>query len=294
MPVFPAVLPSFSPSDLAPPRDVYRVDPNLRNPYAIQSAIGVQRALSDSVISVDFVHLIGRDLASLIDVNAPASLQKPGQRTTEEADATRPLVPAPATYRKIITLGNVGRSWYRALQVKVDRPAGSLNLMSSYTLSRAEDMAASYELPEDSRQVGKDKARAVTDVRHNRVVGLSWALPGTGPFAGGWSVSGIGIFRSNRPYTITWGDDRNGTTQSDARPGGRNTGKTGPYRTVDLALTRRFHRGAMVTEGRLEAFNVFNATNYDQYVGELLSPLFAQPISAYPQRRLQCAVVLRF
>jgi hypothetical protein len=294
MPVFPGALTSLSPSAVAPPRDVYRVDPAFRNPYAIQSAIGVQRAMSGSVISVDFVHLIGRDLSSLIDVNAPASIQKPGQRTVEEADATRPLVPAPATYRKIITLGNVGRSWYRALQIKLDRPAGPLTLMSSYTFARAEDMAANYELPEDSRNIDAEKARADTDVTHNMVAGLSWTLPGTGPIAGGWSVSGIGIFRSNRPYTISWGDDRNGTTQSDARPDGRNTAKTGPYRTVDLALTRRFRRGPVVTEARLEVFNVFNATNYDQYVGELLSPLFAQPISAFPQRRLQCAVVLRF
>ena len=292
MPVFPAVLPALSQSALAPPRDVHLVDATLRNPYAIQSAIGVQRDLFGSVISVDLVHLRGRDLESLVDANAPASLHKPGQRTVEEADATRPLVPAPTTYRKIITLGNEGRSWYRALQIKVDRP-GPLNVMSSYTLSRAEDMA-NYQLPEDSRNLAAEKARAVTDVRHNLVAGFMWTLPGAGPLVGGWSVSGIGIFRSNRPYTVSWGDDRNGTTQSDARPGGRNTGKTGPYRTIDLALTRQFRRGPIVTEGRLEAFNVLNATNFDQYVGELNSPLFGQPISAYPQRRLQCAVIVRF
>ena len=104
----------------------------------------------------------------------------------------------------------------------------------------------------------------------------------------------VGAFHSNRPYTITWGDDRNGTTQGDARPGGRNTGRTGPYRNVDLALTRRFRSGKAVTEGRLEAFNVFNATNYDRYVGELLSPLFARPVTAFPQRRLQFAAIVRF
>jgi hypothetical protein len=294
MPVFPSVLEGAAPSRLTPPRDIYRVDPSLKNPYAIQSAIGVQRELFDSVVSVDVVHLLGRELTSVIDVNAPASLHKPGQRTVEQADATRPIVPGPATFRKIITLGNEGRSWYRALQIKLDRSSGPLSVMSSYTVSRAEDMASSYQLPEDSRNVEADKARAATDVRHNLVTGLTWALPGQGRVLGGWSLSGIGIFRSNRPYTVTWGDDRNGTTQSDARPGARNTAKTGPYRTIDLALSRRIPAGGAVIEGRLEAFNVLNATNYDEYVGELLSPLFSQPISAFPQRRLQGAVVVRF
>jgi hypothetical protein len=111
---------------------------------------------------------------------------------------------------------------------------------------------------------------------------------------GGWALSGIAVVRSNRPYTISWGDDRNGTTQNDARPGARNTGKTGAYRTVDLSLNRHIRRGRADLEARIEAYNLLDAVNYDQYVGELLSPFFAQPISAFPQRRLQFAVVTRF
>ena len=45
---------------------------------------------------------------------------------------------------------------------------------------------------------------------------------------------------------------------------------------------------------RLEAFNVFDATNYDEYVGSLLSPLFGRPVSAFPQRRFQIGVLARF
>jgi hypothetical protein len=294
MPAFPAVLSSIGPSTSTPPRDIYRVDSSLRNPYALQSAVGMQRELLGSIISVDFVHLLGRDLVSVIDVNAPDSIRKPAQRTVEQADATRPLMPVPAAYRKIITLGNDGRSWYRALQVKLDRSSGPLQMMGSYTLGTAEDMAASYQLSEDSRNIEADRARASTDVRHNVVTGFTWTLPGEGRWQRNWAIAGIGTFRSNRPYTISWGDDRNGTTQSDARPGDRNTGRTGPYRTIDLVLSRHFRRGPVTTEARLEAFNLLNATNYDQYVGELLSPLFSQPISAFPQRRLQCAAVVRF
>jgi hypothetical protein len=109
-----------------------------------------------------------------------------------------------------------------------------------------------------------------------------------------WSLSGIGVVRSNRPYTIVWGDDRNGTTQNDARPGGRNTGKTDGYRNVDLALTRRFTMGTRTFEARVEAFNVLNTVNYDEYVGALLSPFYGQPVSAFPKRRIQLAGTMRF
>ena len=119
-------------------------------------------------------------------------------------------------------------------------------------------------------------------------------MPGAWPYLGGWSISGIGTLRSNRPYTITWGDDRNGTTQNDARPGGRNTGTTDAFQNVDVALVRRFRRGTKVIEARVEAFNAFNTTNFDEYVGALSSPLFAQPVLAFPKQRLQLAAVVRF
>ena len=162
--------------------------------------------------------------------------------------------------------------------------------MVSYTWSRAEDQD-NYLLPEDSRNLEAEKARANADVAHNLIVGFTWQLPRR---LEGWSLSGIGAFHSGRPYTITWGDDRNGTTQNDARPGGRNTADTDPYNNVDLALSRRFAKGATSIDVRAEAFNVLNITNFDQYIGQLLSPLYAQPVSAFPSRRVQLAAIVRF
>jgi hypothetical protein len=291
-PVFPATLGPIT-GTLLPPSDVHRVDPHFRNPYSRQYAIGAEHLLDHTVLTVDFVRLDGRDLMSLVDANAPASIVKPAQRTVAAADATRPLPAVPGTYRKILTLGNEGRSWYRALQVKARRSVAALQLTASYTFSRAEDMA-NYELPEDSRNLEAEKGRAATDITHNVATGLIWTLPGEGPWRRGWSVSAIGVFRSGRPYTISWGDDRNGTTQNDARPGARNTARTGPYRTIDAALTRRFQLARGTVEGRVEAFNLLNATNYDRYVGELLSPLFASPVTAFPNRRVQLAAIVRF
>ena len=292
-PKFPNVLPGLPVSATAPPRDIQRVDESFSNPYSVQATLGVERIFGSLVVSADYISLTGRDLMSLVDVNAPASNQKPQQRTVAQADATRPLPVVPGTFRNIVTLGNLGRSWYHALQVKADRSTGRLQTIASYTFSRGEDVA-NYQLPEDSRNIDAEKARANADIRHNLTVGFAWQFPGARRVLRDWSLAGIGVVRGNRPYTIAWGDDRNGTTQNDARPDGRNTGRTGSYRSVDLSLARRFTRGSTVVEARVEAFNAFNTTNFDEYIGTLLSPLYGRPVTAFPSRRMQLAAIVRF
>ena len=124
--------------------------------------------------------------------------------------------------------------------------------------------------------------------------GLTWDLPLHGAALRNWTLAASGQFRSGRPYNVTWGDDRNGTTQNDARPGDRNTGQTGVYRAIDAALSRRFPVRGRTLEVRAEAFNLLSTINYDQYAGALSSPFYGQPISAFPTRRLQFAAVVRF
>ena len=291
-PAFPGVLEPLPPGVPYPPRNIMTMDRGFRNPYSFQWTVGAERIIRRVRIAADYVQLDGLDLMSLVDDNAPASIVKPATRTVAEADATRDDV-FPGAFRQVIALGNLGRSWYRALQIKADRSTGRLQALASYTFSHAEDMD-NYLLPEDSRNLAAEKARASTDVRHNFTVGFTWSVPGSGPLLKDWSVSGIGVFRSNRPYTITWGDDRNGTTQNDARPDGRNTGETDGYSNVDLALSRRFPLRSATIEGRVEGFNIFNTTNYDEYVGALLSPFYGHPVSAFPKRRMQLAAVVRF
>jgi hypothetical protein len=278
---------------LAAPHDVFRVGSSFRNPNSVQVGAGVQRQVLGVIVSADYLHLRGRDLVSVIDANAPESVVKPAVRSVEAADGTRPIGPAPATYRKVLTIGNEGDSWYRALQIAATRTSGRLRALTSYTLSEAEDRA-NYLLPEDSRNLAAERARASTDVRHMLAVALVLRIPGAGAWTRGWTVSAVGTFRSNRPYTISWGDDRNGTTQNDARPGPRNTGRTGPYRAIDGSIARRFGAGRVTTDVRIDVFNLLDTVNYDQYVGQLLSPLYGQPISAFPSRRAQVGLALRF
>jgi hypothetical protein len=230
---------------------------------------------------------------SIVDTNAPASISKLSTRSVAQADLTRPILPVSNGFRKIIELGNDGLSWYRALQIKVDKTAGRVQAMGSYTFAHANDMA-NYQLPADSRNLDAEKARADNDIRHNLSVGFTWMLPTVRYGLNNTTLSVFGQFRSNKPYTITWGDDRYGTSQNDARPGGRNTGKGGTYSNVDASLAKRFHVANKVVEARVEAFDLLSTTNYDEYVGALSSPLFGQPVTALPRRRIQLAAIVRF
>src|SRR5207244_8883781 len=120
--------------------DIQTADANFRNAHSLQATIGGERLIGNVTLSADYVYLKGLDLMSLVDTNPPASNEKPFQRSVAQADATRPSVPVAGGYRNIVSLGNLGRSWYRGLQLKADRSTGRLNALVSYTWSQAEDM----------------------------------------------------------------------------------------------------------------------------------------------------------
>jgi hypothetical protein len=292
MPVYPRTL---APSIVASvPRDLVVLDPSFRNPASLQGTVGIEQSIFGILASLDYVYLHGRDLVSLVDSNAPASFAPDETRTVAEADATRPLTPVAGGFRKIVTLGNEGESWFRSLQAKITQTTGRVQTIVAYALSAAEDQA-NYLLPEDSRNLDAERGRANNDVRHNLSVGVVWQLPSSDiRVLSGWTLSGVGQFRSSPPFTITYGDDRRGTTQFDARPDGRNTGEADAYSSIDMAFARHFQADRRTLEVRAEAFNLLSTVNYYDFVGALSSAYFAQGVKAGPSRRIQLAAVFRF
>src|SRR5262249_18067234 len=71
-PRFPNVLTALPPGAV-PPRDIQQLDRSFRNPYSIQTSVGVEHLFDPVNVSADYVYLSGRDLMSLIDANAPDS-----------------------------------------------------------------------------------------------------------------------------------------------------------------------------------------------------------------------------
>jgi hypothetical protein len=107
---------------------------------------------------------------------------------------------------------------------------------------------------------------------------------------------------SGMPYSETTGLDNYNDGMATARPPGvpRNSRQDAGYADLDLRWSHDFFlasakkdKGPTVTLG-LDAFNIINHVNYMSYVGVLSSPLFGQPISAQPPRRLQVSFRFRF
>src|SRR6185503_6871097 len=290
----------FPPGTVLPARNIERIADSLQNEFGIQVTAGVQRQLRPRTIaSIDFMYAKGWK-QGFLDVNHPAPIDKEAPRTVDEADLTRPIQPLPNGFRQIAELGNDGRSWYRGVRLLLDQRGDPLSFSASYTLAKADDMLNHWSVPEDSSNPLLDKGPQMADQRQNLVAATTWLIRGHGAVLSDWRVSGIGQVHSGQPYNITYGDDRWGTTQADARPGGRNTARGDGYANVDLSVAGLFRLRESTLEVRADVFNVVNNANYiaPGYVGVIGSPEFGKPtgglFGVFPGRQLQLGAVLRF
>jgi hypothetical protein len=107
---------------------------------------------------------------------------------------------------------------------------------------------------------------------------------------------------SGIPFNITTGRDENGDGLALDRPPGitRNTGRGPGLAVVDLRWYREFRLapsrgekspGATVS---MDAFNLFNRVNYQNFAGALSSPFYGRAVATQPARRLQLAFRFQF
>ena len=108
--------------------------------------------------------------------------------------------------------------------------------------------------------------------------------------------------QSGPPFNVTTGRDDNGDGMAIDRPAGivRNTGNGPNTIALDLRWYREFQfepskkgKSPAVTFS-VDAFNLLNRVNYQNYIGALTSPFFGQAIATLPPRRLQLGIRLQF
>ena len=110
-----------------------------------------------------------------------------------------------------------------------------------------------------------------------------------------WMLAGIGKVMSGAYYTETYGDDRWGTGQNDARPDRRNNHQGETFYRIDFRLSRSFSIRSMQLEFIVDIINAFNIKNYTGYYGaQSAGDLFMQPYAAAPGRQFQIALYFRF
>jgi hypothetical protein len=118
-----------------------------------------------------------------------------------------------------------------------------------------------------------------------------------------WLTLGLNLaLYSGIPYTETTGTDTYHTGLGNARPAGigRNTLESAGTAQLDLQWNHNFQitkatgdKARFLSPG-LAAFNVFNHTIYQNYVGTLISPLFRLPTAAMNGRQMQLTMGYRF
>jgi outer membrane receptor protein involved in Fe transport len=314
-PKFPNPLPAFPPGAVLPARNIQEISPDLENEFAWQESIGVQRQLGSRTSASIDLNVNRSHKHGFLDTNYPTPIPKSvinaagGQvvRTTAQADATRPITPAPNGFRRIELLTNEGRTWYQGVRFNVQHRTNPLLVSLSYTLSDAEDRLNHWEIPEDSSNPELDHADSASNTPHNFVASATWNIPGRGMVLEGWRVSAVAHAQSGNPYTIRYAADLTGTTQvfctaqrtcNVTTPEGRNTARSAAVRYADLTLTRTFGLpNKNRIEVRADVFNLFNNENYtsDGYIGIIGNVNYGKPTSnAYPGRQFQFGGIYRF
>lgn len=253
-------------------RDLYLIDPNLRNPYALQASAGVQQQLPGNfVLVIDGVYMASHHLLRLDNLNAPAPFLRttPGQtRTTAAANATRKYLTYPGTN---IAVANVEQ---------VVASGNARNLSGEVQLSRRFlnhfQMHAAYLYGANVTNTfftggistGTPNVWGVTTgeyapsdyyQRHRLVVAGIVDLPRS------FRLSGSTVAGSGLPITPLTGTDNDGDGISADRPVGmaRNSFRGPDQSSLDISLARNFRILEKLTvETRVEGFNVLNHNTF--------------------------------
>jgi len=262
---------------------------SMPTPYTVQMSLGITRQISSNLVaSVDYIRIRGYNEYTTYNINYTKGIGGP-----------RVLTPA---YGGINLVTTQGRSWYDGIDLSVTRPyMGDWQMQISYTLSWAfdtfDDPFAGYVF-----QSSILRAPSAQDERHRLVASSTVNLPYD------FQLSGIVALSSPRPiYVITGTDNNNdGVLGDDFPPSGRNSMRPDPTRirnwskTVDMRISRFFNiAGTTRLTVVLEAFNVFNWTNYTAYIGRLNATsggvsIFGEPISASNPRQIQIGLRVLF
>ncbi len=183
---------------------IYQINPSLYAPYTLQSAISAERQLTKSAtLSVTYLNSRGFDQLLSINANAPF----PGTTCF-------PNCPIPAN-------GNlyqyVSEGVFRQNQVIVNtniRASTKLQLFGYYTLNYSKsDTGGVGSFASNSYDISQDYGRSSFDTRHRLFLGGSLAMP----YA--IRLSPFMVASSGSPFNITSGNDLNGDSIFNDRPG---------------------------------------------------------------------------
>jgi hypothetical protein len=186
---------------------IYRIDPNLRAEYSLQSAIGVERQLPhNTTVSATYTNNRGEHAMQTVPINTPL----PGT-----FNPLLPLGPGNGLFPYGYSAGNIfqyetgGVLRQSIFMVTVNtRFSPKVSLYANYQLTYAKDLPGS---PTDPYNFALDYGRSNLDRRNN------FQLFGSITAPLGIHVSPFITLRSGGPYDVLIGEDLFGSTLINAR-----------------------------------------------------------------------------
>lgn len=303
---------------------------NSATPYAQHLNFSVDRQLfhPSSTITVAYVGTLGRKLSRTRRPNGGEQLAQTlrpdrsvGVVNLLETSANSDYQSLQATLNHRFSSSlqlRVAYTWSKFLDDVSDIAGSNVNLDRGI-------------IPLDEARLFLDRGISNFDIRHIGTATMLYRLPflRSHRFLGGWTTSAMAALQSGRPYTIFTGSNTPlgnnnqrplGTpgaflvTPSDAvalryapgfaamslRPAAadfgslaRNSHTGDSFVNFNISLSKdiRFSE-RLSSQLRVEAFNLFNTTNFNAIDNNMSSPLFGRYTTAFDSRRLQLA--LRF
>ncbi len=317
----------------APLANINALNPNLKNGYAQQFSMSIQRQVAKGIVAeVAYVGNLGRDLLRAPDINQipfatfAANSQLPTAQQQPQA-ALRPYL----GYSSIFQYNSDSTMNYHALQSYISKRAGSLFMTASYTFSKSlGDTSGEGDNPEQYLNRHFNYGPTSFDRRHVFIMTYVWSLPklqnlnpALRQVFGSWMLNGIVRLQTGQYYSIT-GSTAEGTRRADYLGGAlypANQGPNGwfntadfaaapvsrlgesgpgviegpPLRVLNLSLAKNFHINERINlKYQADFFNAINVANFSGLGTTVTSGGFGTLSSAYPPRQIQMSLKLNF
>ncbi|MBX7171929.1 MAG: carboxypeptidase regulatory-like domain-containing protein [Pyrinomonadaceae bacterium] len=288
------------------PKSFWQTTDNLKNPYIFLSSIGLEQRLNNTTsLRILYKYEKGVHQFRSRDINAPLNGLRPNPN-----------------FGRIVQVESSAFFQRKSLNIGLN---GQLNKKVSYGIEyiwakNMSDANGIFGMPSDNYNLRLDRSVSNLDQRHHIYASIFWKV------RKGISFSTNLMVNSPLPYTITTGKDENDDTIFNDRPFGilRNSERGTWQKQVDMSLSWTFGLvkrkegvgipGTIVVSSSeaasgdigispnhkysiklyATANNVFNFTNFTNFVGVQTSPFFHQPISANNARRVDFGMRFSF
>jgi Carboxypeptidase regulatory-like domain/TonB dependent receptor len=238
-------------SGIAPTPEVFLIDNGTKPPLTDQFNAGFRSSVRGILFSANYAGIRGRNGLTFLFGN-----RRPDGSCCQTI---------PGVFTNILVSSGAKKNWFDALYLTAERAFDRRwGFRVNYTLGRAEAIGGDLFSLDYRRVEDYPRHPAETDERHRIVVSGIVGLPA------GFILSTFTTLASGLGYTIRDNSAGSGIDQRRVLLFAGRPPETFNYKSVDLRLEKIFRLSTQQQASvAVEGFNIFNATNFGCYNGEI-------------------------